>query len=77
MTAVCIAPYQMAEVEAFYEPEFVQPEPPIIPEAPHAPAMGKPQHGHDWTGTRPFVVDEPAFKAPRPLDVPTWVHPPR
>lgn len=70
-------PPEVLSVEAWQEPEFQQPEPPVLPEAPLAPAFGKPQYGHDWSGTRPYVIDEPAYVGPRLLDVPQWMHPPR
>ena len=49
-------PPEVLQVEALVEPEYISPEPPVGAEAPHAPAIGKAQHGHDWTGQRPFVV---------------------
>ncbi len=65
------------QVEELVEPEYVSPEPPVGTEAPAAPVFGKPAHGHDWTGNRPFVLETPAFVAPRSMDIPRFLHPPR
>ena len=49
-------PPEVIRVEPLVEPEYVSPEPPVGADAPQAPVIGQPQHGHDWSGQRPFVV---------------------
>lgn len=49
-------PPEVIQAEPLVELEYVAPEPPVGAEAPPAPAIGKPQYGHDWTGERPFTV---------------------
>ncbi|GAX82053.1 hypothetical protein CEUSTIGMA_g9481.t1 [Chlamydomonas eustigma] len=70
-------PPDVLQVEELAEPEYVSPTPPVGSVAPTAPAFGKPEHGHDWSGERPFQIEIPAFQRPKPLDVPRFIHPPR
>ncbi|KAL6753098.1 hypothetical protein V8C86DRAFT_2438700 [Haematococcus lacustris] len=70
-------PPELMVQEPFDEPEFIAPEPPTITAAPQAPVFGKPQYGHDWTGSRPFTVELQPYVRPKQLEVPRWVHPPR
>lgn len=49
-------PPESLRPDAFQEPEYVDVEPPVLPAAPRAPVFNQPQHGHDWTGDRPFQV---------------------
>eukprot|EP00798_Chlamydomonas_sp_ICE-L_P032321 gene32321-16892_t len=57
-------------------PHFVDLEPPVMPDAPKAPVFGKPKHGHDWTGDRPFQISDPVMKDADKMDIATWHHPP-
>ncbi len=47
---------ELLKLEALQEPQYVDPAPPVLPEAPRAPSFGVPRHGHDWTGERPYQV---------------------
>ena len=64
-------------VDAFVEPEWVNLEPPVLPDPPRTPVFGTAKYGHDWTGLRPFLKDLPAFVQPAMLDEKLiWQHPP-
>ncbi|GFH05676.1 uncharacterized protein HaLaN_00175, partial [Haematococcus lacustris] len=61
-------PPELMVQEPFDEPEFIAPEPPTITAAPQAPVFGKPQYGHDWTGSRPFTVELQPYVRPKQLE---------
>ncbi|EFJ42702.1 hypothetical protein VOLCADRAFT_97128 [Volvox carteri f. nagariensis] len=76
-------PPEFLQVEPLVEPEYVDPPPPVMPDAPPPPSYGQAKHGHDWTGLRPFQLDPPsrdAFlaeaAAQRVMDTSRFVHPP-
>ncbi|KAG1678269.1 hypothetical protein FOA52_013890 [Chlamydomonas sp. UWO 241] len=62
---------------AVNEPEFAQPDPPVGAPQPTEPRFGKPEHGWDWSGTRPYVKAQPQRSQPELMELgPGWLHPP-
>ncbi|KAK9813278.1 hypothetical protein WJX72_011826 [[Myrmecia] bisecta] len=60
----------------FEPPVFQSPVLPVLPEKPQAPGTQAPKYGEDWSGLRPYQVDEPVFIHPELLPVQDWRHPP-
>ncbi|KXZ50585.1 hypothetical protein GPECTOR_16g760 [Gonium pectorale] len=76
-------PPEFLAVDPLVEPQYVDPLPPVLSEPPRPPTFGRPEHGADWTGERPFQVELPVREtflkeaaAQRIMDTSRWAHPP-